>query len=55
MPHFEDPTKHGELYVEYHVVLPASLGDDQKRSKLGRITWRPQAESIINRVGRCLP
>ena len=33
MPHFDDSSKKGDLFVEYHVVLPASLGNDQKRSE----------------------
>jgi len=31
MPRFEDPTIHGDLYVEYNVVLPTTLSNDQKR------------------------
>jgi len=31
MPRFDEPSLHGDLYVEYTVVLPATLSNDQKR------------------------
>ena len=33
MPRFDDPSLHGDMYVEYTVVLPATLSNDQRRSK----------------------
>jgi DnaJ-related protein SCJ1 len=33
MPRFDNPSLHGDLYVEYTVVFPATLSNDQKRSK----------------------
>ena len=31
MPIFERPTEHGDLYVEYNVVLPTELSPEMKK------------------------
>jgi hypothetical protein len=57
MPRFEDPSVHGDLYVEYNVVLPTVLGNDQKRSE-----WKINCPwygylgltSSLYRTGRCV-
>lgn len=28
MPHFDNPTEYGDLFVEYHVVFPESIDND---------------------------
>lgn len=33
MPRFEDPSLHGDLYIEYTVVLPTTINVDQRRSE----------------------
>jgi hypothetical protein len=55
MPRFEDPSVHGDLYVEYIVVLPTTIGSDQRRSKLS--TYLPCVGLTIghDRIGGCFP
>lgn len=42
MPRFDDPSLHGDLYVEYTVILPATISADQKRKLVD--AFRPRAK-----------
>jgi DnaJ-related protein SCJ1 len=36
MPRFDDPSIHGDLFVDYSVVFPSSLSNEQRRSEFAR-------------------